>query len=167
MVQAFFIFHISVHNGNEPEGDKYKKVAVDLVGRALNKWYCGPKNEILSRRWLLKDEKSPFLVIMDVFKAWWFAENFVSVTGNFFFVNFRLTQNSPSYGQVWILYFSDEEFPNKCEYLLKLVLHLELSGTIITELHKSPENLRLKVFSGIDWERLSNWDFLSFFQAGG
>jgi hypothetical protein len=67
-VQAFIVFHITVDKGCKAENDKHEKVAVVLVGRALHKMSYLQENEILRSSWLLQNEKSPLLVILDLVK---------------------------------------------------------------------------------------------------
>ena len=64
-----------------------------------------------------------------------------------------------------ILYFSGEEFPKENEYLLKLKLLLQGCGSIITKSHKLPENLYLKVFSGINLEKTVELRFYCLFSG--
>ena len=60
------------------------------------------------------------------------------------------------------LYFSWRD-PKENEYLLNLKLLLKRFGFIITALHKLPENLHLKVFSGINLEKAIEWRFYCLF----
>ena len=62
-----------------------------------------------------------------------------------------------------MLYISVGEFPKENEYLLSLKLLLKRFSSIITGLHKLPENLHLKVFSGIDLEKAIEWRFYCLF----
>ncbi len=60
-------------------------------------------------------------------------------------------------------YLSGVEYSKKYEYLLNLGLLLKGFGSIITESHKLPENLHLKVFSGINLEKAIKLRFSVFF----
>jgi len=62
-----------------------------------------------------------------------------------------------------MLYISVGEFPKENEHLLNLKLLLKGFVSIITGLHKLPENLHLKVFSGINLEKAIKWRFIVFF----